>query len=163
MKYNPRTLYFQEKMIKGAPSEIAYSHSHQQVLTRHLAESSQLFGLDIRVLDTELFPSGQAYHENKKFVNKVIKRTYRPFVFHMCWTDNRVNKVVYFKEIGLWFLPEEQICLDSAEMLRSVSGGEGFQMTAGIRDRCCQRDKYWPKEINDKDKDEDKQAAAKAN
>lgn len=45
------------------------------------------------VLDTNLFPSGQTYHENKKQVKKIQERTFRPYVFHMCWTSNRVDKV----------------------------------------------------------------------
>jgi hypothetical protein len=131
-------------MAKGGPSEIAYSHSHQQVLTRHLSESLNLIGLDISVLDGELFPSGQAYHENKKLVNKIIAHTYRPYVFHMCWTDNRVNKVVYFKEIGLWYLPEEKTCNIADDMLRSVKNSAAKEKDNTIRHRCCQRDNYWP-------------------
>lgn len=73
------------------------THSHQSVLIRHIAEAHHLFGLRIFVLDTKLFPSGQTYHENKRQVKKIQERTFRPFVFHMCWTSNRVDKVVYFK------------------------------------------------------------------
>lgn len=127
--------------MKGSPSGLSYSHSHQQVLTRYLSEALQLFGLDILVLDSELFPSGQAYHENKKLVNKVIAKTYRPYVFHMCWTDNRVNKVVYFKDVGLWFLPDVNSCRLTDNMLEKVKSSKDDN----IRDRCCQRQLYWPK------------------
>ena len=102
MKHNPRTLFFMEKMMKCGPSEIGYTHSHQSVLTRHIAEVHHLIGLKVFVLDMELFPSGQAYHEKKKYLAKILAHTYMPFVFHMCWTDNRENKLVYFKEIKLW-------------------------------------------------------------
>ena len=47
-----------------------------------------LVGLKVTVLDKDLFPSGEAYHERKPFLNKVIARTYAPYVFHMCWTGN---------------------------------------------------------------------------
>lgn len=73
------------------------THSHQSVLIRHIAEAHHLFGLRIFVLDTKLFPSGQTYHENKRQVKKIQDRSFRPFVFHMCWTSNRVDKVIYFK------------------------------------------------------------------
>lgn len=133
-------------MAKGGPSEIAYSHSHQQVLTRHLAESLNLFGLDISVLDAELFPSGQAYHENKPLMNKIIEKRYRPYVFHMCWTDNRVNKVVYFKEIGLWYLPEDNSCTAADQMLSLAELASKEGTANHIRNKCCLRSKYWPKE-----------------
>ena len=47
VKYNPRTLYFQEKMMKTSASEIGRTHSHQSVLIRHLAESHHLAGLKV--------------------------------------------------------------------------------------------------------------------
>ena len=35
----------------------------------------------------------------------------------MCWTDNRVDKVRYFKIMNMWYLPEEKQCTDSSKML----------------------------------------------
>ena len=43
------------------------------------------------VLDKDLFPSGEAYHERKNYLNKVVARTFVPMAFHMCWTDNKVR------------------------------------------------------------------------
>jgi hypothetical protein len=148
VKYNERTLYMFEKMMKCGASEIGQTHSHQSVLIRHIAEAHHLFGLKIYVLDTKLFPSGQTYHENKKQVNKIIARTFRPYVFHMCWTSNRVDKVKYFKEMGLWFLPpasssrSPDVCNAGKDMLQYAlmnSAGRG-----SIRDKCCIRTSYWP-------------------
>ena len=93
VKHNPRTLYMFERMMKCGASEIGQTHSHQSVLIRHIAESHHLFRLKVFVLDTKLFPSGQTYHENKKQVKRIQERTFRPYVFHMCWTSNRVDKV----------------------------------------------------------------------
>ena len=150
MKYNDKTKYFMEKMMKCGPSEIGYTHSHQSVLIRHIAESVHQTGLKIIVLDQQLFPSGEAYHEKKKFIAKIIERTFVPFVFHMCWTDNRKNKVVYFKEIKLWFLPEENQCLKTNLMEHYayssksewVASGNSLSAPASIRDKCCQRQLY---------------------
>lgn len=83
VKHNARTVYLFEKLMKAAAAEIGQTHSHQSVLIRHIAESVHLFGVQVFVLDMDLFPSGQAYHENKPFVKKVQQRTFRPFVFHM--------------------------------------------------------------------------------
>lgn len=141
IKHNERTLYLFETMTKSSPSEIGQTHSHQSVLIRHIAESHHLFGLKIFVLDNTLFPSGQAYHENKKLIKRIQEKTFQPYVFHMCWTDNRENKVVYFKDIGTWYVNEkEPICSTTARMTQ-------YAMIKGssLRDRCCRRDLYWPK------------------
>ena len=42
VKYNERTLYFQEKMMKTSACEIGRTHSHQSVLIRHISESHHL-------------------------------------------------------------------------------------------------------------------------
>jgi hypothetical protein len=150
VKHNERTLYLFEKMIKGGASEIGRSHSHQQVLIRHIAESHHLFGLQVFVLNRELFPSGQTYHENKKLVKKIQEKTYRPYVFHMCWTDNRENKIVYFKDVGLWYLPDKDpVCSKGSDMFKETQ-----VKRVNIRDRCCQRDRYWPVDEEQGEKEE---------
>ena len=150
VKYNQRTLYFQEKMLKSGPSEIGYTHSHQSVLIRHAAEAHHSFGMKIYLLDRELFPSGQAYHEKKNFIKKIVEHTYMPYVFHMCWTSNRVDKVKYFKEIGLWYIPDTHKspqCTQSRHMISwavdSIAGQKKVKKGAKILDNCCDRTKYW--------------------
>lgn len=120
----------------------------------------------------DLFPSGHAYHERKKFLQKVhrfplpllalavklshvsaflslamqqiIERTYAPYVFHMCWTDNKVNKIVYFNNTGLWYLPEADVspvCTDGKHLNTYAAGAGAGGRSA--RDMCCQRQRYW--------------------
>jgi len=123
----------------------------------------------------DLFPSGHAYHERKKFLQKVhrfplpplslrealsrvapslstpslamqqiIERTYAPYVFHMCWTDNKVNKIVYFKDSKLWYLPEADVspvCTDGKHLNTYAAGAGAGGRSA--RDMCCQRQRYW--------------------
>ena len=146
--HNVRTRYLFETFLKHASEEIGLTHSHQSVLIRHIAETQHLFGLRVYVLDQQLFASGQAYHENKPLVRRIQSREYRPYVFHMCWTDNRENKVVYFKDVGLWYLPDDsdaekgKTCTNAPSMLKYIQG----LPSETIRDLCCNRDLYWPKE-----------------
>jgi hypothetical protein len=96
------------------------------------------------------------YHENKPLVRKIQAHTFRPYVFHMCWTTNRVDKLVYFKDLGLWYLPEESaepVCSHGTAMLAHVTSGKG----GGLLDKCCQRQLYWPPET-----EADRAAAAEA-
>jgi hypothetical protein len=145
VKHNARSVYMFESMTKAAPSEIGQTHSHQSVLIRHISEAHHLFGLSVYVLDNQAFPSGQAYHENKPLIRKIQSRNYRPYVFHMCWTDNRENKVVYFKDVGLWYLPDEDnVCLTGEGMMKYALSKR--KKDKDILSRCCQRSRYWPAE-----------------
>jgi hypothetical protein len=47
VKYNERTKYFQEKMMKNGAAEIGRSHSHQSVMIKHLSEAHHLLGLKV--------------------------------------------------------------------------------------------------------------------
>ena len=144
MKHTPRSLFFMEKMMKCSASEIGFTHSHQSVLTRHIAEVHHLIGLRVFVLDQDQFPSGQAYHEKKKYIAKIQAHTYMPYVFHMCWTDNRDNKLVYFKEIGLWYVTERDDVCNAAPKMLQYALIEGQRGNANaVRNRCCTRERYW--------------------
>lgn len=103
IKYGPKTLFLQERLIRSA-GEIDYTCSHQATFIRHLAETHYLFALKILILDDHEFPSGQMYHHQKEYVEQVKKHEVVPYVWHMCWTDNREQKISYLKDIGMWYL-----------------------------------------------------------
>jgi hypothetical protein len=133
MKWNRKTLYFHEKMLKHAASEIGYTHSHQSVLIRHLVESHHLVGLQVLVLDQKDFPSGQMYHHNKKYMATIRDGSFTPYVFHMCWTANRSDKVKYFKELGFWYIPDTKECTNAPYMQAWVTKNR----KKAIAQNCC--------------------------
>lgn len=116
VKYNERSRYLMEKMLKSI-CEIAFTHSHQATLMRHMVESHHVVpeGLRVLVLDLKDFPSGFMFHHNKDYIESLKSYESIPFVFHMCWTDSRVDKIKYFKEIGLWYLPEGKAECEKAD------------------------------------------------
>jgi hypothetical protein len=143
-KHSNKTRYLMEKMLKSA-IEISATHSHQATLTHHLHESLSTFGLEIAVLPELLFPSGAQWHNNKKFIKALTDyKLYHqapsaePFVFHMCWTASRADKLTYLKELGMWYLPEksEPQCEDAKAMLRAVEQGKD------LRKECCLVGRY---------------------
>lgn len=99
-KYNSRVMYLMEKMLKSV-SEISTTHSHQATLIRHIVESHDVVGLHIRMVDQKLFPSGYMYHHQKKYIEHLIAYEELPYVFHMCWTSNKDDKVSYGEDICL--------------------------------------------------------------
>lgn len=66
-------------------------------------------------------------------------------------TDNRHNKVVYFKEIGLWYVNEQPTCNMGSKMLvhalekknQWYARDHGAGSPESIRNLCCMRDAYW--------------------
>ena len=141
-KYNEKTQYLMEKMLKSV-SEIGATHSHQATFIRYIAETHHLYGLNIKVVEREMFPSGIMYHHEKKYIEKMLNYTIIPKVFHMCWTSSREDKVKFFKELGLWFLPENSICLSGSEMIEYSSSSSN-----NIQQLCCQVGNYWLKQNN---------------
>lgn len=97
MRHSERTKYLLERLSRSV-GEISYTASHQATLIRHLTESIALVDLKIKVLPDDLFPSGRMFHEQKGFVEDVKKHAKLPYVWHMCWTDNRDQKV----NINIW-------------------------------------------------------------
>ena len=95
----------------------------------------------------KLFPSGQVYHENKNLVGKIQRQEYRPYVFHMCWTTNREDKLVYFRDLKLWYLDDgKSECKAGTGMLDYVNSHKKSTSNVNLRDTCCRRELYWPAE-----------------
>ena len=166
LKHSRASSYFLEALLKSGVSEIDVTHSHQAVLTRHLLEAHDLAGLQVDILPNTQFPSGAMYHHNKTFIKEIVAYTVVPHVFHMCWTQSRTDKVKYFKELGLWFLPvsasdsegdEESAkgkpdranhslqyqCENPAAMLSWVQAEERRGQKPDIRKKCCQTGDYF--------------------
>lgn len=143
IRYGPKTLYFQERMIRTY-GEIMFTASHQATMIRHLTESHYFTGMQILILDDLLFPSGRAYHENPKFVGNVLNYTAFPYVWHMCWTPDKENKGKYLGTLGLWYLPDKRkekgLCYSSSQSKAFVDRSD--KVTA-LLDKCCQIGSYY--------------------
>ena len=68
------------------------------LLLEHMARH----GLTVGVLDPLLFPQGQIFHRKKAIMQSFVDGTERPYVFHMCWTAGRTDKLRYLKNMALW-------------------------------------------------------------
>eukprot|EP00602_Paraphysomonas_sp_CaronLab_P011886 CAMPEP_0185040158 /NCGR_PEP_ID=MMETSP1103-20130426/37908_1 /TAXON_ID=36769 /ORGANISM="Paraphysomonas bandaiensis, Strain Caron Lab Isolate" /LENGTH=257 /DNA_ID=CAMNT_0027579347 /DNA_START=366 /DNA_END=1136 /DNA_ORIENTATION=- len=101
LTYNMKTLYLMERMLYST-SEIDYTHSHQGTLTKYLTEAHHSVGLSVKILDPTEFPSGKMFHHSKGYMAKLRAHAIKPYVFHMCWTSNSVDKVKNFKSIDKW-------------------------------------------------------------
>ena len=146
-KHNARVLYLVERMIKSGAGEISVSHSHQSVLIRYLTEVHDLYGIKVNVLSSTDFPSGAMYHNNKSFIGRIKEYKDEPYVFHMCWTANREDKVKYLKDIGMWYLPtdggaRQRTCENPSLMREWVQGGSE---KSSLLSHCCTAGDYFTK------------------
>jgi hypothetical protein len=73
----------------------------------------------------------------------VLNYTIIPKVFHMCLTSTRDDQVKFFKELGLWFLPEKSICLSGSKMIEYSSS-----INNNIQQLCLQVGNYCLKQNN---------------
>ena len=160
--------------------ELVFTASHQATLIRYLTEAISLYSLKILILDEFKFCQGRVYHEQQLFVEDVKAHKKVPYVWHMCWTDTRDQKVPciytavlytylyksvysytytcachiqvgYYRNLGLWFLPEpveaaSQVCLSGPRMVNFVTTAAKRPARPGadaLGEYCCRAGKYY--------------------
>jgi Nucleotide-diphospho-sugar transferase len=111
IRYNARTRHLLTSVLM-AGDRIVRSRSHQQVLIALLNEHVTLYGLKVKVMsrDKEEFPGGYHYHQrSKEYMKDLFVGNVNPLIFHMSWTSNKVNKILFFRQMGEWYVPENCI------------------------------------------------------
>jgi hypothetical protein len=111
VRYNPRTRHFLTSLLM-AGDLILRTDSHQQALIATLNEHVSLYGLKAKVLsrDMEEFPGGFQFHaKSKKYMQALFAGTVHPYIFHMSWTLNKNNKLLFFRQMGEWYVEDECI------------------------------------------------------
>jgi hypothetical protein len=66
------------------------THSHQNIFTIGLIEGLDISGLKTTLLPLKAFPSGVKFNHDKPYMKAIQDRHETPFMFHMCWTRNKV-------------------------------------------------------------------------
>jgi len=112
VRYNPKTAYFFSNLLTSSDL-ILESGSHQQVLIALLSEHVSLFGLKVKIFskDTDEFPGGFHFHQkSRKYMKRLVKGEVSPYIFHMSWTKNKDNKLLFLEQLGEWYVNNDQ-CL----------------------------------------------------
>jgi hypothetical protein len=134
IRNNPETKYFLTSLLY-AGDLILTSNSHQQALIQVMTEHASQFGMKVKVLsrDMDEFPGGWHYNRHKKdFMKSVAKGEIVPYIFHMSWTTNKVNKVKYFKQMGEWYTGDQCVQHTQDEIL-----GDGVHESGELINSCC--------------------------
>ena len=132
IRSNPRTKILFRTMLYSGDLIIA-CRSHQQILIALLEEYNSLLGLTVKVLSREEddFPGGYHYNMRKDFMRKMIDGKITPYIFHMSWTLNKVNKVEYLHQMGMWYLNDKCVGQEVAGILL------GDDASNDVRGACC--------------------------
>lgn len=57
------------------------------------------------------FPGGFTYHRRASYMKDLFAGNVDPIIFHMSWTQNKIDKQRFFKQSGFWYLQDK--CIDS--------------------------------------------------
>eukprot|EP00536_Pseudo-nitzschia_multiseries_P017189 jgi/Psemu1/224048/e_gw1.1420.3.1 len=133
VRNNERTRIFFNSLLMAGDLIMA-SFSHQIALVALVSEHVSLYGLRVKVWNRSLkeFPGGYMYHEAPDLVKKLIKGETQPYIFHMCWTENKDDKVKYMQQMGQWYLQDS--CRNKSKKKIHDSAVNG---TTGVGQQCC--------------------------
>ncbi len=81
--------------------------SHQNVFTQRILEGYDMFSFFTQSLSQREFTNGAMYHHQPTFIKKIQSRQVVPYMFHMCWTANKQQKLDYFHTAHMWYLQPE--------------------------------------------------------
>jgi len=127
---------------------ILRSFSHQAAMIAVLAEHSSLLGLKVKTLKHTDFPSGFIYHRKKgrgefgNFFMDFFEGRESPYVFHMSWTENKNNKILFYRQMDQWYLKDH--CMD--RKLKDVAMESGSTFV----ESCCSAEPLFSCHFSDK-------------
>lgn len=106
--------------------------SHQQALAALLDEHSSLTGLRVKTLSGSEFPGGYHYHRKKEidFMRDIATGKNTPFLLHMSWTTNKNNKLLFLKQMGLWYTKEACESGGAVALAKDSTG-------TSLQQKCC--------------------------
>jgi len=106
LRSNPRSIYMTYGIMISFPM-IQRLGSHQNMYTQRLIETQTQFGMRSYFLGLEDFPNGFLYHHGRDYMKRLKEKKVAPFMFHMCWTQGKVDKLKYMKKSGMWYISKD--------------------------------------------------------
>lgn len=136
VRNTPRTVFFFNMFCRMGDVILKY-RSHQCAMTALISEHSNWKGLRVKVIEKDsadgtLFPGGYHFHRRRDFMKRMVQGEANPYLFHMSWTENKDNKLLFLKQLGEWFV--HQACENKT--LIELDVGESAA-NSGIFSSCC--------------------------
>lgn len=102
---NPKTIAL-SWFIMISFDVIQSNGSHQNTFIQRLLEVFNLFNIVTINLSQKLFPNGAVYHHTPTFIKNMMQRKVVPYMFHMCWTANKKEKLYFLNVSNMWYLKD---------------------------------------------------------
>lgn len=89
---------------------VAADHSHQTVLVSLLNEFASWKGLRVKVYhhgSGNPFPGGVEFarYQHWEIFKRMFNNNTYPYIYHQSWTTNKDDKIKFFQQLGMWYLP----------------------------------------------------------
>jgi len=142
VRYNRRTVHLFSSLL-NAGDLILSTDSHQQALIALMSEHVSLFGLKVKVFsrDEDEFPGGYHFHQTSgKYMKEFFKGNKNPYIFHMSWTLNKDNKLLFLQQMGEWHVHEQCVHKKANEIpsdLLTAIKNRNDGTTTPFADACC--------------------------
>eukprot|EP00756_Hemistasia_phaeocysticola_P000894 Hpha_TRINITY_DN10647_c0_g3::TRINITY_DN10647_c0_g3_i1::g.156944::m.156944/K20892/RAY1; beta-arabinofuranosyltransferase len=121
VRNTPRGLQFAQEVLFQVDAVLSGS-SHQAVVDSMLADGHSRYGLRVSILDPDLFSSGAYFHYRIAWVRDTLLGKADPYVFHMCWTSNKKEKLTFLKTLRWWWLKDECPSVTSKNCCKEPAG-----------------------------------------
>jgi len=138
VRHNPKTQYLFTSLLYHGDMIIG-TGSHQQVLASLLTEHNSLFGLTVKVLKGEDFPGGFHFHSKSRapIFKDIASKKKLPYLFHMSWTENKDNKLLFMQQMGMWYVTDTCDSGKAHDLL--LEGGTKVQ-SSEFTNTCCAKE-----------------------
>ena len=94
-----------------------------------------------------MFPGGFHYHQDWDTIRNIINGKSNAYLLHMSWTENKVNKLLFFRQMGEWYVNDQCISKDLSNLI-TVGGGK---VTDGsLISQCCSKEPIFSCHFKDK-------------
>lgn len=105
---NSRTNYYFSVLVRQADLILAVGDD-QLVMNGLINEHTSSTGLRVKTVhrDDTAFPGGYHYHSRPKFMKELLERKLQPYVFHMSWTVNKIEKRHFLEQMGEWHVSDQ--------------------------------------------------------
>jgi hypothetical protein len=104
--------------------------NEQYQLNQFLAEQASLYGMRVKVLQKSEFPTGVVYQQKWAIMKGIFSGHIHPYVFHMSWTESKTDKLLYFQQMGEWYVENKCVGSNASSILSSSP-------TAMLITSCC--------------------------
>lgn len=128
---------------------IVATASHQQAMASVLAEHVSLYGLRVKVIARETWDLPTGWHYNRPESYPYMKQHFLPnkgtesshtILFHMSWTDGADDKIMFFQQMGEWYVTQK--CTSTGQQRETNSSFMNATESFNLESCCLAKPEY---------------------